>query len=107
MTLETKAPAVPSEATEGTRIVRYSFASDATDERFSVERFEAHEELNRPFHITLDLISETDDVDSMPLLGRDAIVHLDRGRGYSRQFCGLVARVTLDVEGLARRTTRV
>lgn len=46
----------------------------------------AHEELGRPFHYDVELLSETDDVKPGALLGKPLTVHVELPNGQLRHF---------------------
>lgn len=89
-----------------TGVVTYTFTCDQSADRFQVEGFRARESLNEPYRVEVDLLADSDDADTMALLGQDVVISVDRAE-HQRLFAGLVSKVTLRDDGLLRQSSTV
>jgi type VI secretion system secreted protein VgrG len=87
-------------------IVRYTFSCEEVAEQYSVVAFDAVEELNRPYRVTLWLQAVEEHPDSFDLLRKSACLGIERGE-QRRQLAGVVSRVEIVEDGGIRQTCAV
>src|SRR5688572_1204423 len=74
--------------------VMYEFrCADGPDTDFHVYQMHLLERISEPFELTLDLVTEDIDIDSMLLLGGAAELVMRRGDAHERSIYGIVAEV--------------
>src|SRR5690606_20064700 len=78
--------------------VAYEFLCPDRPEQVVVHSFNAIEELNRPYMVTVQVEALDETIDLSDFLGRDAVVCIYRGE-HGRSFFGIVGRVRVDGMG--------
>ncbi|MBX3275128.1 MAG: type VI secretion system tip protein VgrG [Sandaracinaceae bacterium] len=74
--------------------VRYSFLCETLADQYVVGALEGVEALDTPYRMTIGLEAAQPETDATELLGRDAVLVIERD-AYQRYFHGVIARVTV------------